>query len=115
MAWDFTLVRQLEILFSSKPNPNVDFFIPFIFTFDKGFIEVIENFYCKDFLIFHKEKRTMLIPENEFNISNIEEYDLAKHLTEEAFNERAKNKDFIDFEKIYENLLEEVLKDKRIK
>jgi hypothetical protein len=65
MAWDFTLVRQLEILFSSKPNPNVDFFIPFIFTFDKGFIEVIENFYCKDFLIFHKEKRTMLIPENE--------------------------------------------------
>ena len=57
----------------------------------------------------------MLIPENEFNISNIEEYDLAKHLTEEAFNERAKNKDFIDFEKIYENLLEEVLKDKRIK
>jgi hypothetical protein len=115
MAWDFTLVRQLEILFSSKPNPNVDFFIPFIFTFDKGFLEVIENFYCKDFLIFHKEKRTMLIPENEFNISNIEEYDLAKHLTEEAFNERAKNKDFIDFEKIYENLLEEVLKDKRIK
>ncbi len=115
MAWDFTLVRQLEILFSSKPNPNVDFFIPFIFTFDKGFLEVIENFYCKDFLIFHKEKRTMLIPENEFNLSNIEEYGLAIHLTEEAFNERAKNKELIDFEKIYENLLEEVLEDKRIK
>ncbi len=57
----------------------------------------------------------MLIPENEFNLSNIEEYGLAIHLTEEAFNERAKNKELIDFEKIYENLLEEVLEDKRIK
>ena len=115
MAWDFTLIRQLEIFFSSKPNPNVDFFIPFIFTFDKGLIEVMEDFYCKDFLIFHKEKRTMLIPENEFNMSNIEEYGLTKYFTEEAFNKRANDKDFIDFEKIYENLLEEVLEDKRIK
>lgn len=115
MAWDFTLIRQLEIFFSSKPNPNVDFFIPFILTFDKGLIEVMEDFYCKDFLIFHKEKRTMLIPENEFNMSNIEEYGLTKYFTEEAFNKRANDKDFTDFEKIYENLLEKVLEDKRIK
>lgn len=115
MAWDFTLARQLEVFFLSKPNPNVDFFIPFIFTFDKGFIEVIEDFYCKDFLIFHKEKRTMLIPENELTMSNIEEYGLTKHFTEEAFIKRANNKDTINFEEIYTNLLQEVLKDKRIK
>ena len=112
MAWDFTLARQLEIYFSSKPNPNADFFLPFLFTYDKGFIEVLEDFYCKDFLIFHKEKRTIPIPENEFDMSKIEKYGLSHYFTEESFNKRIKNEN-IDFKKIYNNLLNEVLKLKR--
>lgn len=114
MAWDFTLVRQLEIFFSSKPNPDVDFFIPFIFTYDKGLIEILENFYCKDFLIFHKEKKTIPIPNNEFDMSKIERYGLSKHFTLEAFNERLRSEK-IDFKEIYEELLNDVLKDNRIK
>jgi|GEM_PF-1549509 len=109
MAWDFTLARQLETFFSSKPNPDTDFFIPFIFTYDKGLIEILEDFYCKDFLIFHKEKRTIPIPENEFDISKIETYGLSEYFTEEAFNERIKNED-VNLEQIYEELLAEIIK-----
>lgn len=109
MAWDFTLARQLETFFSSKPNPDTDFFIPFIFTYDKGLIEILEDFYCKDFLIFHQEKRTIPLPENEFDISQIETYGLSRYFTEEAFNERMKNED-VNLEQIYEELLAEIIK-----
>lgn len=114
MAWDFTLARQLEIFFSSKPNPDADFFIPFLLTYDKGFTEILEDFYCKDFLIFHKEKRNIPIPENEFDLSKIEKYGLNDYFTEEAFNERIKHNN-INFEEIYNELLIEVLNYDRFK
>lgn len=102
MAWDFTLVRTLEIYFSSKPNPEADFFIPFIYTHDKGLLDVIEMFYCKDFLIFHKEKRTIPIPRNSL-MPKIKKYKLDKFFTEEALLNRF---DYIDID--YETILEEL-------
>jgi len=102
VAWDFTLVRQLEMYFSSKPNPNADFFIPFLFTYDKGLQEVMKMFYCKDFLIFHKDKRTIPIPNN-INTSKFAEYGIEKYFTEQAHINRMDNKN-IDYEKIFEEL-----------
>lgn len=107
MAWDFTLVRQLEMYFTSKPNPDADFFIPFLFTYDKGLIEVMKMFYCKEFLIFHKDKSTVPIPSiNKFNMEKIEEYGLTHHFTEEAMNNRLQNY-IADFEKVFYELKNE--------
>lgn len=118
MAWDFTIVRQLEMYFSSKPNPDADFFIPFLFTYDKDLIEVMKMFYCKDFLIFHKDKRTIPIPAIDgFNMKKIEEYGLSHYFTEEAMNSRLQDNS-VDFEKIYDELksdfIKRRIKDKRI-
>lgn len=104
MAWDLTLVRQLEMYFSSKPNPDADFFIPFLFTYDKGLLNIMEMFYVKDFLIFHKEKRTVpLFANNHFDFNKINEYGLDEYFTEEAMVNRLNSKD-VDLKKIYEEL-----------
>ncbi|MDY0327796.1 MAG: hypothetical protein RBR07_06060 [Arcobacteraceae bacterium] len=109
MAWDFTLVRQLEMYFTSKPNPKADFFIPFLFTYDEGLIEVMKMFYCKDFLIFHKDRRTIPIPSiNKFNMEKIEEYGLSHYFTEEAMNNRLQN-NIVDFEKVFNELKNEFI------
>jgi len=109
MAWDFTLVRQLEMYFTSKPNPDADFFIPFLFTYDEGLIEVMKMFYCKEFLIFHQDKRTIPIPSiNRFNMNKIEEYGLSHYFTEEAMNNRLKNH-IVDFEKVFNELKNEFI------
>lgn len=114
MAWDFTIVRQLEMYFSSKPNPDADFFIPFLFTYDKGLIEVMKMFYCKDFLIFHEDKRTIPIPAiDRFDMKKIEEYGLSHYFTEEAMNSRLQDNS-VDFEKIYDELKSDFIK-RRIK
>jgi len=102
MAWDFTLVRTLEMYFSSKPDPKADFFIPFIYTHDKGLLDVIEIFDCKDFLIFHKEKRTVPIPINSL-MPKIKKYKLDKFFTEEALLNR-----FNDVNINYEIVLDEL-------
>jgi len=102
MAWDFTLVRTLEMYFSSKPDPKADFFIPFIYTHDKGLLDVIEMFDCKDFLIFHKEKRTVPIPINSL-MPKIKKYKLDKFFTEEALLNR-----FNDVNINYEIVLDEL-------
>ena len=106
MAWDFTLVRTLEMYFSSKPDPKADFFIPFIYTHDKGLLDVIEMFYCKDFLIFHKEKRTIPIPTNSL-MPKIKKYKLDKFFTEEALLNRFNYID-IDYEIILDELKIEI-------
>jgi hypothetical protein len=114
MAWDFTIVRQLEMYFSSKPNPDADFFIPFLFTYDKGLIEVMKMFYCKDFLIFHEDKRTIPIPAiDRFDMKKIEEYGLSHYFTEEAISNRLQDNN-VDFEKIYDELKDDFIK-RRIK
>lgn len=114
MAWDFTIVRQLEMYFSSKPNPDADFFIPFLFTYDKGLIEVMKMFYCKDFLIFHEDKRTIPIPAiDRFDMKKIEEYGLSHYFTEEAMNNRLQDNN-VNFEKIYDELKSDFVK-RRIK
>jgi len=109
MAWDFTLARQHEIFFSSKPNSDANFFIPFLFTYDKGLIEILEDFYCKNLLIFNKKNRTIPIPENELNMSKIEEYGLNEYFTEEAFNDRITN-ERPNLQQIYEELFDEIIK-----
>lgn len=108
MAWDFTLVRTLEMYFSSKPDPKADFFIPFIYTHDKGLLDVIEMFNCKDFLIFHKEKRTIPIPVNSL-MPKIKKYKLDKFFTEEALLNRF-NEDDINYEIVLDELKIEIKK-----
>lgn len=108
MAWDFTIIRFLEMNFSSKINPKADFFIPFIFTLDKGLIESIEMFYCKDFLIFHNEKRADPIPYTSI-MSKIKKYKLDEYFTKESFLNRL-NSDEVDFQEIYNELEAEVKK-----
>ncbi len=108
MAWDFTLVRILEMYFSSKPDPKADFFIPFIYTHDKGLLDVIEMFYCKDFLIFHKEKRTIPIPIKSL-MPKIKKYKLDKFFTEDALLNRFNDVD-INYEIILNELKTEIKK-----
>jgi len=108
IAWDFTLVRQLEMFFSSKPNPKADFFVPFLFTYDKGLQEVMKMFYCKDFLIFHKDKRTIPIPNNNIDTSKLEEYDTQEYFTEQAHINRINN-EYVDYETIFEELKLELI------
>lgn len=108
MAWDFTLVRTLEMLFSSKPDPKADFFIPFIYTHDKGLLDVMEMFYCKDFLIFHKEKRTVPIPLNSL-MPKIKKYKLDHFFTEKAILNRLNNVD-INYKIILNELTAEIRK-----
>jgi len=108
MAWDFTLVRTLEMYFSSKPDPKADFFIPFIYTHDKGLLDVIELFDCKDFLIFHKEKRTVPIPINSL-MPKIKKYKLDKFFTEEALLNRFNNVN-INYEIVLDELKIEIKK-----
>lgn len=114
MAWDFILARQLEMYFSSKPNPDADFFVPFLFTYDQGLTEVMETFYCKDFLIFHRDKRSIPIPVNDIDMSKLKEYDLEKYFTEDAHINRM-NSDEVDFEKVYSKLKEEVIVKRKFK
>lgn len=114
MAWDFTLARQLEMYFSSKPNPEADFFIPFLFTFDKGLSEVIKMFYCKDFLIFHKEKRTIPIAVDNLDFRKIKKYGLESYFTEEAHIDRLNSED-VNLKEIYEELELEIIKVRKLK
>jgi len=114
MAWDFTLIRQLEIYFSSKPNAKADFFIPFLFTFDTGLLEIMKIFHVKNFLIFHKEKRTIPISINNLNMSKIKEYNLEKYFTEPALVSRLHSED-VDLKKIYEELKLEIIRVRKLK
>lgn len=113
IAWDFTLVRQLETYFTTKPNAKADFFIPFIFTYDKGLQEIIKIFYCKDFLIFHNEKNSIPIPHGNLNITKLQKYNLNEYFTVEAFMDR-KNSSKVDFESLFNELKDEFIK-KRFK
>ena len=113
MAWDFTVIRLLEMFFSSKPNPEADFFIPFIFTLDKGLLESIEMYYCKDFLIFNNEKRTDPIPYSSL-VPKIKKYKLNKYFTEESVLSRINSND-VDFHKVYKELEIEVKKVLKLK
>lgn len=108
MAWDFTLIRSLEMYMTSKPNSEADFFIPFIFTYDKGLIDVLEMFYCKHFLILHKEKRTVPISYNSL-IPKIQKYKLNQYFTEEAFLDRLKV-DEVNYPSILDELQKEIVK-----
>lgn len=112
MAWDFTIIRLLEIHFSSKPNPDADFFIPFIFTLDKGLLESIEMFYCKDFLILKNEKRTIPIPYKSL-MPKIEKYKLDKYFTVDASLNRV-NSEEADFEALYKELEMEVIRVRKL-
>jgi hypothetical protein len=108
MAWDFTLIRSLEMYMATKPNPEADYFIPFIFTFDKGMIEVLEMFYCKHFLIFHEEKRTVPISHNSL-IPKIQKYKLGEYFTEEALLNRLQV-DEVNYLTILDELQKEIIK-----
>lgn len=112
MAWDFTVIRLLEMYFSSKPNPDADFFIPFIFTLDKGLLESIEMFYCKDFLIFKNEKRTDPIPYKSL-MPKFEKYKLDKYFTVDASFNRV-NSEEADFELLYKELEAEVIRVRKL-
>jgi hypothetical protein len=63
-------------------------------------------FYCKDFLIFHKEKRTIPIPTNSL-MPKIKKYKLDKFFTEEALLNRFNYID-IDYEIILDELKTEI-------
>ena len=112
MAWDFTVIRLLEMYYSVKPNPSADFFIPFIFTLDKGLLESIEMFYCKDFLIFKNERRTDPVPYQSI-MPKIKKYKLDKYFTEEASLSRINSED-ANFQELYEELKIEVKKVRKL-
>ena len=64
----------------------------------------MEMFYVKDFLIFHKDKRTVpLFANSHFDFNKITEYGLDEYFTEEAIVNRLSSKD-VDLKKTYEEL-----------
>jgi len=105
MAWDFSIIRILESFYVSRPEENVDFFIPFIFSWDKGLLESMELFYCKDLLIFKKERMIHTVPSESLE-DKIKEYNLDEYFTIESHIVRM-NSPEPDLESILSELISE--------
>ena len=87
MAWDFTLVRFLELIFISKPNEDADFFIPFFLTLDKGLSEIIDFYPLRSIVYFKKLNSIHPIPENDIDVV-IEKNRLDEYFNSDAILER---------------------------
>ena len=87
MAWDFVIVRILELLIKDKPKLQADVFIPFLFTYDKGLLDIMSLTSCKAFL-FSKKYNYHVPLYNKSIASKLKKHKLDEYFTLEAIKSR---------------------------
>jgi hypothetical protein len=121
LAYDLLLIRNMEYYFSLKqvrPNMNVDFFVPFIFSGDEYLLKLLNEVKIKALIITYNEKIKKITPVYFDDISSlIEKYNLEDFFYPEKIEKRFNKK--VDLEKnldeIQKNLIEEFIQKKESK
>jgi len=110
MAWDFVIIHMLELLIKNKPNIDADIYIPFLFTYDKGLLDIMSLTSCKSFL--YSEKYKYHVPLYSKSIeSKLKKYKLDEYFTYDTTTSREeKDTDSINLEEILEKLQQEIKK-----
>jgi len=110
MAWDFALIHMLELLIKNKPNPEADTYIPFLFTYDKGLLDIMSLTSCKSFLYSEKYKYHVPLYTKSME-SKLKKYKLDEYFTFDATISREQEDiTSINLEAILEKLQYEIQK-----